>query len=387
MKVITIVGARPQFIKTAPVSTALRSRNITEVLIHTGQHYDLEMSDIFFAELNLPMPDYQLGIGSGSHGMQTGRMLEAIEDILLKENPDWVLVYGDTNSTLAGALAAAKLRIPVAHIEAGLRSYNPDMPEEINRRLTDHMSKLLLCPTKRAINNLAQEGFANIVNKGELIDLESTLQLGNRSHEPLIINIGDVMYDVLNKTIQIIKKNNPPILDGLAIKKGEYILTTIHRAENTDYKEQLENIIKALSCLEDRIIWPLHPRTKNRLEEFDLIKNISRGVNIKVINPIGYKDMIYLIKNAKFILTDSGGVQKEAHMLGIPCLTCRAETEWVETLESGWNQIIGLGASQLKKVLPLVIPKNKYHQIYGDGFAAERIAKVLKEYLACSIIF
>lgn len=387
MKVITIVGARPQFIKTAPVSTALRSRNITEVLIHTGQHYDLEMSDIFFAELNLPMPDYQLGIGSGSHGMQTGRMLEAIEDILLKENPDWVLVYGDTNSTLAGALAAAKLRIPVAHIEAGLRSYNPDMPEEINRRLTDHMSKLLLCPTKRAINNLAQEGFTNIVNKGELIDLESTLQLGNRSHEPLIINIGDVMYDVLNKTIQIIKKNNPPILDGLAIKKGEYILTTIHRAENTDYKEHLENIIKALSGLEDRIIWPLHPRTKNRLEEFDLIKNISRGVNIKVINPIGYKDMIYLIKNAKFILTDSGGVQKEAHMLGIPCLTCRAETEWVETLESGWNQIIGLGASQLKKVLPLVIPKNKYHQIYGDGFAAERIAKVLKEYLACSIIF
>ncbi|KUO53570.1 MAG: hypothetical protein APF76_12235 [Desulfitibacter sp. BRH_c19] len=380
MKVITIVGARPQFIKVAPVSLELRAKNIKNILVHTGQHYDMRMSDIFFKELNIPEPDYHLGVGSGSHGTQTGRMLQAIEVILMKEKPHWVLVYGDTNSTLAGALAAVKLRIPVVHIEAGLRSYNFNVPEEINRRLTDHMSRLLLCPTKQAVDNLDKEGFTNIIDNGELIDIKSIVKLHTVSDQPVTINVGDVMYDLLRKTDHIIDKNSIKILHEYKIEKGEYILATIHRAENTDYKEHLENIIRVLSFLEYRVIWTLHPRTKNRLEEFDLIKDISRTVNIQTINPVGYKDMISLQKNAKFVFTDSGGVQKEAYLLGVPCLTCRDETEWTETLESGWNHLIGIGASQLKKCFPFGTPRNINHKVYGDGSAAKRIIKILIEY-------
>jgi UDP-GlcNAc3NAcA epimerase len=315
MKVASIVGARPQFIKCAPVSRELR-KVATEVLIHTGQHYDDNMSAVFFHDLDIPQPDYNLGVGSAPQGAQTGEMLKRIEAVLSEERPDYVLVYGDTNSTLAGALAAAKLHLPVAHVEAGLRSFNRGMPEEINRVVTDHLSMLLFCPTKTAVDNLAREG----ITKGVHL-------------------VGDVMYDALCDNIEIAERTSK-ILEQLELDPREYLLATVHRAENTDQTKNLHNIVSAFVALAEsgqRIVFAVHPRTRKRLDTSD-----GKGhPNLRLIDPVSYLDMLILEKHARVILTDSGGVQKEAFWFRTPCVTLRDETEWVETVESGWNVLVG----------------------------------------------
>ncbi|NLO90185.1 MAG: UDP-N-acetyl glucosamine 2-epimerase [Clostridia bacterium] len=376
MKVATVVGARPQFIKTALVSLELRKRG-REILIHTGQHYDANMSANFFRELNIPQADYNLGIGSGTHGMQTGRMLEALEKVLLQEQPDWVVVYGDTNSTLAGALAAAKLHIPVAHVEAGLRSHNPAMPEEINRKLKDHISTVLFCPSKGAVENLKNEGFQNVLNNGELVDFESIERMIREIPRPVVLNVGDVMYDILVRTIPRVKTLIPKLMSKYPIISGKYTLVTIHRAENTDYRERLSGVVEALLGLDITVIWPLHPRTKKRLLEFNLLGKLENASNIILLEPVGYGELLVLAKNSRCIITDSGGVQKEAYMLGVPCLTCRDKTEWAETVELGWNRIVGLGAARLQETFPFEDLPDWHPNWFGDGYAARRIAWVL----------
>ncbi len=326
MKIVTIVGARPQFIKAATVSRAIAEYNklltndqepIIEVLVHTGQHYDENMSDVFFEELDIPQPDYHLGIGSASHGAQTGRMLEGIEKVLLKEEPDRVLVYGDTNSTLAGALTAAKLHIPVSHVEAGLRSFNRKMPEEINRVLTDHIADMLFAPTQTAVNNLKNEGIS----------------------EDKIFLVGDVMYDAaLYYGGRVEEKSN--VLEQYHLQPQQYILTTIHRAENTDNPLRLRAIFEGLSqaAKEISIVLPMHPRTRVALIREGLYETVIKS--LIVIPPVGYLDMVMLEKNAHLIATDSGGVQKEAYFYRVPCITLRGETEWVELVEAGWNVLV-----------------------------------------------
>lgn len=347
-KICTVIGARPQFIKAAPVSKVLRTE-FNEILIHTGQHYDNNMSDIFFEELNIPKPDYNLGIGSGGHGQMTGEMLRKLEEIYIKEKPDYVLVYGDTNSTLAGALAASKLLIPVVHVEAGLRSFNMNMPEEQNRILTDHISSLLFAPTQTAIKNINNEG---LKEKG--------------------INIGDVMYDaVLNFTKLASEKST--IIQDLGLSKEGYVLATIHRAENTDNIDRLKNIIEALNCTKNKIVLPIHPRTKKYIKEYGL----EFGENIKCIEPVGYLDMINLESNAKKIVTDSGGVQKEAYFMSKPCITMRDETEWVETVNVGWNIIVGTNKQKILNAINDFNAPEKKENIFGDGHAAEKILEEL----------
>lgn len=386
MKVATIVGARPQFIKAAAVSKELR-KFAQEVLIHTGQHYDHKMSDLFFRELSIPESDYNLRIGSGTHGMQTGRMLESIEEVLMNEKPDWVLVYGDTNSTLAGALAAAKLHIPVAHIEAGLRSYNFSMPEEINRRLTDQLSTLLFCPTVIAVNNLLKEGYLNIVNSGNLITTELPIK-NTVTCNPVVANVGDVMNDIFTFITRTFKEEKTSrVLSKYCITKKEYALATIHRAENTDNKGMLANIIQAFSKLEMKVLWPLHPRTKKQIMEFGLERELKATQNIFLINPVGYAEMMLLLNHAFCLVTDSGGLQKEACMAGVPCYTCREETEWQETLQNGSNVLVGLGAKRLLKFIrnSSRINKNNSEENnsgnpYGNGNAAQLIASILTKW-------
>ena len=370
MKILTIVGARPQFIKSAPVSKAIRNAGHTEILVHTGQHYDYGMSGIFFKEMGIPEPDINLGIGSGTHGFQTGQMLMKFEEVLLAEKPDWVLVYGDTNSTLAGALAAAKLRIPIAHVESGLRSYNREMPEEHNRIVADHCADILFCPTETAVNNLKKEGFANIVNNGKLIKSSDSLS-PNPYPLPLVINVGDTMLDAVNQFSEIAEKTSS-ILSKLKLKPKKYLLATVHRPYNTDIPENLESILKAFSEIDETIIFPIHPRTRKYLTDFKLETS-----NLKVIDPVGYLDMLILEKNSRVILTDSGGMQKEACFFGVPCVTLRPETEWVETVESGWNKVVGSNTEFITATV------NKAHQghdiagIYGNGNASELIADIL----------
>jgi len=352
MKIITVVGARPQFIKAAPVSKELR-KYFNEILIHTGQHYDDNMSKIFFEELGIPKPDYNLNIGSGNHGKMTGEMLGKLEEIYLKEKPDCILVYGDTNSTLAGALAASKLLIPVIHVEAGLRSFNKSMPEEQNRILTDHISKLLLAPTKDAEKNLEKEGIKNGVH-----------------------NIGDVMYDavLMFKEKSKIKEK---LLEKIGVKKNEYILATIHRAENTNNIERLKNIIEALNESSTTIVLPLHPRTKKFIEEYGL----NFAEDIKVIEPVGYLEMLMLEGNSQKIVTDSGGVQKEAYFMSKPCITMRDETEWVETVDVGWNVVVGTDKAKILESIKNFNPKNEQPYIFGDGKASEKIVELIKKYI------
>lgn len=352
MKIITVVGARPQFIKAAPVSKELR-KYFNEILIHTGQHYDDNMSKIFFEELGIPKPDYNLNIGSGNHGKMTGEMLGKLEEIYLKEKPDCILVYGDTNSTLAGALAASKLLIPVIHVEAGLRSFNKSMPEEQNRILTDHISKLLLAPTKDAEKNLEKEGIKNGVH-----------------------NIGDVMYDavLMFKEKSKIKEK---LLEKIGVKKNEYILATIHRAENTNNIERLKNIIEALNESSATIVLPLHPRTKKFIEEYGL----NFAEDIKVIEPVGYLEMLMLEGNSQKIVTDSGGVQKEAYFMSKPCITMRDETEWVETVDVGWNVVVGTDKAKILESIKNFNPKNEQPYIFGDGKASEKIVELIKKYI------
>lgn len=347
MKIVTVVGARPQFIKAAPVSRALRRRHV-EILVHTGQHYDENMSAVFFDELDLPAPDHHLGVGSGGHGVQTGAMLAKLEPILQAERPDWLLVYGDTNSTLAGALAAAKLRVPVAHVEAGLRSFNRAMPEEINRVLVDHLADRLFCPSQTAVENLTAEG----IRRG--------VQL-----------VGDVMADALTEAAGRARQKST-ILARLGLSSGAYSLATVHRAENTDDLGRLARILAALSALDETVIFPVHPRTRKALGAL-----AGPGPNVRLIEPVGYLDLVRIAAEARLILTDSGGLQKEAYWLGVPCLTLRDETEWVETVRAGWNVLVGTHTEViLEKARTLVRPAAR-PPLYGDGRAAERIAASL----------
>ena len=353
MKVVSIVGARPQFIKCAPVSHELRKKH-DEILVHTGQHYDPDMSDVFFDELQIPKPDYHLDVGSGSHGKQTGAILERVEDVLMKEKPDLVLVYGDTNSTLSGALAAAKLHIPVAHVEAGLRSFDRTMPEEINRVVTDHVSDILLCPTQTAMDNLAKEG----ITKGRYM-------------------VGDVMVDALRHNAKIAEKKSP-VLENLGLVKGDYYVATVHRPGNTDEQKNLTGIIEAFSESGKTVVFPVHPRTKKYLCEYGLMDSLSE--NIRCIDPLGYIDMLHLMKHAKKILTDSGGIQKEAYVMGIPCITMRENTEWIETLTGGWNVLVGADKSRILAAMKADVHKDVNNSVFGKGDTAKRIVKVIQEH-------
>lgn len=349
MRVASIVGARPQFVKLSPVSRALRKKH-EETIIHTGQHYDYRMSAQFFEELAIPAPDYNLDVGSGSHGAQTACMLEAIERVLMKERPDWVVVYGDTNSTLAGALAAAKLGIPIAHVEAGLRSFNRAMPEEINRVVTDHLSERLFCPTESAQRQAKSEGITHGVEV-----------------------VGDVMYDVLLHMQATVHTRTPALLASLHTTPQAYILATVHRPVNTDDPEAMRNIARALQKLEMRVIFPIHPRTRVRLQEYE----IDWGKHIEFIEPVGYLDMLALEQAAHRILTDSGGVQKEAFLLGVPCVTLREETEWPETVEAGWNILAGSRWQAIVAATALPKPAPMQQNPFGEGNAAAHIAQSL----------
>ncbi|MBN2568392.1 MAG: UDP-N-acetylglucosamine 2-epimerase (non-hydrolyzing) [Deltaproteobacteria bacterium] len=370
LKIVTVIGARPQFIKAAPVSLAIAEHNrlappsshLTEIIVHTGQHFDKEMSDIFFKEMNIPRPDYNLGINSASHGAMTGRMLEKIEEILIREKPDRVLVYGDTNSTLAGALAAVKLHIPVAHVEAGLRSYNREMPEEINRILTDHSADILFCPTKQAVENLKAEGIFNS---------DSTTPRSSR-FTPHVYLVGDTMYDAVLQFSKVARKKST-ILDDLEVKPKEYLLATVHRPYNTDIPKNLESILSAFLEINELIIFPVHPRTRQKLTNL----SVYQRENLKIISPVGYLDMLMLEKNAKMILTDSGGIQKEAYFFGIPCITLRSETEWVETVEMGWNVVIGIDREKIIKAVNSFSCDKQRPELYGDGSAAKKIIQCL----------
>ncbi len=357
MKIVSIVGARPQFIKAAVVSRALRAHpDIREVLLHTGQHYDDNMSLVFFEELEIPRPAYNLGFGGGTHGQNTGRMLEAIEGVLLKERPDWVLVYGDTDSTLAGALAAVKLHIPIAHVEAGLRSFNRQMPEEINRVLTDHAADLLFAPTQTAVANLQREGIP----------------------AKRIAMVGDVMYDAALYYATKAEQRSR-ILSAVGLAPRGYILATVHRAENTDNPDRLHTIVMALKRVaqEIQVVLPLHPRTRKALETYGLWEDAQ---SMRLIDPVGYLDMVILEKHARLIVTDSGGVQKEAYFHRVPCVTLRTETEWGELVESGWNIVIAPENENVvhRTVLSQINVKGANVSLYGNGKAAYSIARVLK---------
>ncbi|MFZ2497816.1 non-hydrolyzing UDP-N-acetylglucosamine 2-epimerase [Methanosarcina sp.] len=351
MKILSIVGARPQFIKCAALSCAVRKEH-NEILVHTGQHYDSEMSDIFFKELQIPEPDYNLGIGSGSHGEQTGKMLIEIEKTLLYEKPNLVIVYGDTNSTLAGALAASKLHIKVAHVEAGLRSFDRNMPEEINRILTDHASDLLFCPTETAVLNLKKEG----ITTG-------------------MYNVGDIMLDTLEYNIRIAEKKTT-ILDDLCLNSNEYMVATVHRVSNTDKIENLCSIVNAFCDAGETIVFPVHPRTEKYLKQYELWNKLS--TKVKVVPPLGYLEMLKLMMHARKILTDSGGVQKEAYMLGVPCITLRENTEWVETIEDGWNVLVGADYGKIMHSIESFEGSKSVGKIFGDGNTAEKIFEILK---------
>jgi len=352
MKIISVIGARPQFIKCAPVSKELRKKN-HEILIHTGQHYDYELSKVFFDQLGIPTPDYNLGIGSASHGKQTGTMLVEIEKVLVNEKPDVVLVYGDTNSTLAGTLASVKLHIPIGHVEAGLRSFDRTMPEEINRVLTDHASDLLFAPTQTAVVNLKKEG----MSQGVFL-------------------VGDVMYDVLKQSIHIARESQ--ILKTLAIQPKEYFLATIHRPSNTDNIDNLTQILDVLSSADKKVIFPVHPRTKHFMKKYGLERSI--GENVQLIKSVSYFDFLWLEQNAEKILTDSGGIQKESYILKVPCITLRENTEWVETIEDGWNILVGTKKEKIIDALHNFNPTGNQRKLFGSGNASIKIVKILEEY-------
>lgn len=361
MKVVTVVGARPQFIKAAAVSRAIaahRGGRIDEVLVHTGQHYDENMSQVFFEELGIPAPRYNLEISGGLHGAMTGRMLGAVEEVLLREKPDWLLIYGDTNSTLAGALAAAKLHIPVAHVEAGLRSFNMRMPEEVNRILADRVSTLLLCPTAAAVRNLKAEGVVQGVH-----------------------NIGDVMFDVALHYRDRARQHSS-ILQRLTLSERGFALATCHRAENTDAPQRLESILAALDEVAGGlpVVLPMHPRTRKLIGDHGLTRYLQR---LTVVEPLPYLDMVALEQAARVVLTDSGGVQKEAFFYHVPCVTMRDETEWVETVEAGMNQLVGASRQGIVDAVAGVLkapPVFKDLSPYGDGHAAEKVCELLVEH-------
>ena len=360
MKILTILGARPQFIKAGSVSREIaKHKEIKEIIVHTGQHYDTNMSEIFFKEMQIPKPDYFLGIGGKSHGAMTGKMIEKIEELALKEKPDWIMVYGDTNSTLAGSIVASKLHIKLAHVEAGLRSFNMKMPEEVNRILTDRVSDILFCPTKIAVENLKKEGFPFYTANGE----------------QKIVNVGDVMQDGALFYKQFAKKPS-----NLEFKTSNFILCTIHRAENTDNHKRLKAIFEALNEIakEQQIILPLHPRTKKIIDNLEL-----KIDNLTIIEPVGYLEMVWLIDNCSLVMTDSGGLQKEAFFFNKPCITLRDETEWVELVELGVNILVGANKEKIlnayKTSSNFQLPTSNLN-LYGGGKASENIVKELISY-------
>jgi UDP-GlcNAc3NAcA epimerase len=354
-KIFTVIGARPQFIKAAVVSRALGQlgQDLKEVLVHTGQHYDSNMSDVFFDELDIPRPDHHLGVGGGTHGQNTGRMLEKLEALMQVEKPDWVLVYGDTDSTLAGALAASKLHIPVAHVEAGLRSFNRRMPEEINRVMTDHVSSVLFAPTQTAVDHLAREGIA-----GDRVQV-----------------VGDVMYDAALYYKARAKCPEDAVLRSW--RAGEFVLCTVHRAENTDNIDQMKGILAGLATSSWPVVLPIHPRTRGRLMQMGL----TMPSNVHVIDPVGYLEMVWLEMNCKLVITDSGGVQKEAYFHGRSCITMRDETEWTELVAMGVNCLVGVDANRIKAALCTDWAKVSFanKQAYGTGNSGQLIGAYLNE--------
>ncbi len=372
MKIVSIVGARPQFIKAAPVCNAFQKAGIEECLVDTGQHYDDDMAGAFFRELDLPKPAHSLGVGSGSHGQMTGRILENVEEVLEEEVPAAVLVYGDTNSTIAGALAAAKMAIPVIHVEAGLRSYRASMPEEINRRLTDHVSSLLFCPTASAVENLRVESVAGPEAGADLLSQEACGSL-RPTGKPIVVNVGDVMMDALLAIRD--RKIEDPLIDTLA-PKG-YALVTLHRAESTDDEEILRSLLESIAELSQAmpVLFPMHPRTKSSLERAGLDNIVDDRPALHCVPPMSYGRFVRAQAESRVVVTDSGGVQKEAYMLGVPCLTLREETEWPETISSGWNRLLGFRPADLSAdCRDAGIPEGEPPAWFGDGHAAERIA-------------
>lgn len=352
MKVVTIVGARPQFIKAAPVCRALRLRH-EELLVHTGQHYDPSMSQVFFDELGIPAPDVDLGVGSGSHGAQTGRMLIALDELIQAQQPDLVLVYGDTNSTLAGALAAAKLHVPVAHVEAGLRSFDRSMPEEVNRVLVDHVSDILFCPTTAAVANLAAEG----VTRGVHL-------------------VGDVMLDTMRIFTESVDPQ--PVVGRYGVEIGGYYLATVHRAATSDFRERLESVVRAFSRLDRPVIWSIHPRTRHNLDRFGLWDDVVACPSIHAVDPLSYTETSSLLRGARALLTDSGGMQKEAYFAGIPCVTLRDSTEWIETVELGWNRLADVDEDSIVAAANGITVPDARPDIYGDGHSAESMVEILE---------
>lgn len=356
MKIMTVVGARPEFIQTAPVCKAIRQRH-TEILVHTGQHYDDNMSAVFFDELGIPAPEIHLGVGSGSHAEQTGQMLIALEKVMLDEKPDWVVVFGDTNTTIAAALAAAKIHIPVAHIEAGLRSYDRPMPEEVNRVLTDHLSKVLFPPTQAAVDNLKREGITNGV-----------------------VLVGDVRVDVLLGMVERARQRTTALLSEIRLAAGQpFALATIHRASNTDSLERLSEIVHTMSALDLPVVLPVHPRLRKMMTTFDLYFDS----NVRTIEPVGFLDMLALLDACEIVITDSGGLQKEAYMLRRPAVTVRDTTEWVETVHSGWNRLCEPDRAAFMAAVAAARqpPPAQHPDFYGTPGVSGRIVDALETYL------
>lgn len=352
MKVLSVVGARPQFIKAAPVCRALRAAH-EEVLVHSGQHYDYEMSDAFFERLGITKPDFNLAVGAGSRGRQTGEMIGALEELFIEQCPDVVLVYGDTDTTLAAGLAAAKAHVPVAHVEAGMRAYDRMVPEELNRVLVDHLSEVLFCATRSAVNNLAAEGISHGVHL-----------------------VGDVMLDTARFFSE--DTDGAEELSQFGVAAGEYYLATVQRGGTSDSRSRLESVIRAFGRLGKSVVWALHPRTRKNIEAFGLDAALAAASNVRVVPPVSYAESVALLKNASALLTDSGGMQKEAYFFGVPCVTLRDETEWIETVESGWNRLAGTDEATIVEAVEGITVPTSRPDVYGDGQAAAAIVSALE---------
>ena len=357
MRIFSVVGARPQFVKLAPLHKAIKVRH-QHVIVHTGQHYDYKMSQSFFEELHIPDPDYNLGVGSGSQGAQTGKMMEEIEKVFMHDRPDLVVVYGDTNTTLAAGIVAAKMGLPLAHVEAGLRSYRRSMPEEINRVVTDHLSNLLLCPSPPSVRNLEKEG----ITAG-------------------VVVVGDVMTECL-LSIESTLDNAAP--EKLGLKKGEYVLATIHRQENADSRENMAAIIGAMCEYDGEVVLPLHPRTAKNITSWGLMDKLTDSGNVMVMEPMDFLTFTAIERHARMIMTDSGGVQKEAYFWGVPCVTVRDETEWTETLEGGWNVLTGASQERILEALHRPRPESGRTVVFGDAQVSSRIVDEIERMMAKS---
>jgi len=359
MKLISVVGARPNFVKIAPIIRAIRQSSppIRHLLVHTGQHYDYEMSQVFFEDLELPEPDYHLGVGSGTHAEQTGRIMIEVERVLLQEKPDVVIVVGDVNSTLAAALAAVKVHVPIAHVEAGVRTYDMQVPEEVNRVLTDHVSSLLFAPTQTAVDNLVKEG----ITKGVCLT-------------------GDTMLDSY-MAFSAVAEQRSGILSKLRLERKGYLLATVHRPRNTDDAAKLRDIVGSFASVRETVVFPVHPRTEKCLRQYALYDELKMARNMRVVEPVNYLDSIVLTRNAVKILTDSGGLQREAYFAGVPCITLDETTAWMETVDDGWNTLVSSNREKIVDAIKRFEPLGRQRDVFGDGKAAERIAGTLSNYV------